>query len=139
MAIQENKDLIHRFVEEIYNQKNLDNYSDFVGEEILEQGIDHMQQFFTAFPDSQTTVLDIFGEGEKVVARLLVQGTNKGTFAGQPPTGKKVEFVSIRIYRVGENKIIESWAMQDQLGLMQQLGFVRTVGDVNWATEVEED
>jgi predicted ester cyclase len=139
MAIQENKDLIHRFVEEIYNQKNLDNYSDFVGEEILEQGIDHMQQFFTAFPDSQTTVLDIFGEGEKVVARLLVQGTNKGTFAGQPPTGKKVEFVSIRIYRIGENKIIESWAMQDQLGLMQQLGFVRTVGDVNWATEVEED
>jgi predicted ester cyclase len=139
MAIQENKDLIHRFVEEIYNQKNLDNYSDFVGEEILEQGIDHMQQFFTAFPDSQTTVLDIFGEGEKVVARLLVQGTNKGTFAGQPPTGKKVEFVSIRIYRIGENKIIESWAMQDQLGLMQQLGFVRTVGDVNWVTEVEED
>ena len=139
MAIQENKDLIHRFVEEIYNQKNLDNYSDFVGEEILEQGIDHMQQFFTAFPDSQTTVLDIFGEGEKVVARLLVQGTNKGAFAGQPPTGKKVEFVSIRIYRIGENKIIESWAMQDQLGLMQQLGFVRTVGDVNWATEVEQD
>ena len=139
MTLPENKALIRRFVVEIYNQKNLDKYSDFVGKEILEQGIDHMQQFFTAFPDSQTNILDIFGEGEKVVARLLVQGTNQGSFAGQPPTGKEVRFVSIRIFRIVDNKIVESWAMQDQLGLMQQLGFVRTVGDVNWATEVEAD
>jgi steroid delta-isomerase-like uncharacterized protein len=139
MSLQENKALIRRYVEEIYNQKNLETYLEFVDEGIAELGTDHLQQFFTAFPDSHTGVLDLFGEGEMVVARLLAKGTHKGPFAGQPATGKKVEFHSIRIYRIVDGKIVGSWAMQDQLGLMQQLGFVKTVGDVNWATAVEEE
>ena len=139
MTVQKNKALIRRFVEEVYKKHDLDSYLDFVGGSIAEEGTDHMQQFFTAFPDSQTTVLDMFGEGDKVVARLRINGTNKGPFAGQPATGKKVQFNSIRIYQIVDDKIVASWAMQDRLGLMEQLGFVKTVGGVNWADEVEDD
>lgn len=73
--------------------------------------------------------MDLFGEGDKVVGRLRVDGTNKGPFAGRPPTGKKVQVHSIRIYHIVDNKIVESWAMQDRLGLMEQLGFIQAAGE----------
>jgi steroid delta-isomerase-like uncharacterized protein len=133
MSVQEYKEIIRRYTEEVYNQQDLDRALDFVGGELAEQGIDHLKQFFTAFPDSQTTILDLFGEGDRVVARLLVSGTHKGPFAGQPATGKEIEFISIRIYRFEDGKIVETWAMQDRMGLMQQLGLIQVVGDVNWA------
>lgn len=138
MGLQKNKELILRYVDEVYQKKDLKAYLEFVGGELVELGSDHLQQFFSAFPDSQTTVLDMFGEGDKVVARLRINATNKGPFAGQPATGKKVQFDSIRIYRIVDNKIVETWAMQDRLGLMEQLGFVRAAGEVNWADGAEE-
>jgi predicted ester cyclase len=73
-------------------------------------------------------------EGDKVVARLRASATNTGPFAGQPPTGVEVQIHSIRIYQVADGKIIDTWAMQDRLGLMEQLGLVQSAGgDVNWA------
>ena len=138
MTIQKNKELIRRYVEEVYNRQDLEAYLEFVGGDLTEVGADHLQQFFTAFPDTHCTVLDLFGEGDKVMGRLRINGTNNGPFAGRPPTGKKVQFDSIRIYRIVDNKIVESWAMQDRLGLMEQLGFIRPVGEVNWAAGEED-
>jgi predicted ester cyclase len=69
--------------------------SDFIGKEIIEQGIDHLQQSLTVFPDIHPTVPDLFREGEQVVARLLANGANKGSLTGQPPTELKVHFESI--------------------------------------------
>ena len=140
MSVEENKELIRRYVKEVFNKQDLSNYSDYVGGDFFETGTDHLQQFFTAFPDGQTQILDMFGEGEKIIARLEIKGTNKGSFAGQPPTGKKVTFESYRIYRIVDHRIIGSWAMQDRLGLMEQLGFVQSPGsNVNWASAAEED
>jgi predicted ester cyclase len=139
MTAEENKGLIRRYVKEIYNKQDLTNYSEFVSHEIFDYGVEHLKQFFTAFTDLHTNVLDLFGEGDKVIARLDITGTNTGSFAGQPPTGKKVNFQSFRIYRIVDNKIVESWAMQDRLGLMEQLGFVQsTSSNVNWGS-VEDD
>ncbi len=121
------------------NRHNLDTNREFLSDELHESGISHLRQFFDAFTDNRTTLLDMFGEGDKIVARLLVRGTNLGSFAGQPPTGRKVDFHSIRIYRFENQKIVETWAMQDRLGLMEQLGFVRLAGEVDWASGEEEE
>jgi len=139
MSTEENKDLIRRYVKEIYNKQDLTNYSEFVSNELFDYGVEHLKQFFTAFTDLHTNVLDLFGEGEKVIARLDITGTNTGSFAGQPPTGKKVNFQSFRIYRIVDNRIVESWAMQDRLGLMEQLGFVQSASsNVNWGSAEQE-
>jgi predicted ester cyclase len=139
MTAEENKEFIRRYIKEIINKQDLTNYSKFVSGEMLDYGGEHLAQFFTAFPDAQANILDIFGEGDKLIARLEVKGSNTGSFAGQPPTGKAVNFQSFRIYRFVDNKIVESWAMQDRLGLMEQLGFVQSANsNVNWGS-VEED
>ena len=88
MTAEGNKEFIRRYVEEIYNKRDLTNYSEFVSDEILDFGVEHLEQFFTAFSDTQTNILDMFGEGEKVIARLDIHGTNTGSFAGQPATGR---------------------------------------------------
>jgi predicted ester cyclase len=139
VTAEDNKGFIRRFIKEVINKQDLANYSEFVGDTILDYGADHLKQFFTAFPDAQANILDVFGEGDKMVARLDITGTNTGSFAGQPPMGNKVNFLSFRIYQIIDNKIVESWAMQDRLGLMEQLGFVQsTSNNVNWGSVEEE-
>jgi len=131
MGIQENKELVRRYNEEIWNRNNLEKFDEFVGGDVP---LEHVQQFLTAFSDVQITIEDLIAEGDKVVARLYGTATNTGSFAGKPPTGNKVEIHSIRIYRIADNKIVETWAMQDRLGLMEQLGLVQPAdGNVNWA------
>ena len=94
MTPQENKEFIRRYVKEIYNKKERHAVIEFVSDEIFDYGVNHLEQFFTAFPDSHAKILDMFAEGEKVIARLDIHGKNTGSFAGQPPTGRKVNFES---------------------------------------------
>lgn len=138
MTVEENKALVRRQVNAIWNDHDLESLAEYVGGDLLEESREHTEQFLTAFPDSQITIEDLIGEGDKVVARLFATATNTGPFAGNPPTGKKVEIRSIRIYRIAHGKIVETWAMQDRLGLMEQLGIVQAAGEVNWADGREE-
>jgi len=140
MTLDENKELVRRYNEEIWNNRNLEKASEFMSDEFLEESLEHVRQFLTAFSDVHLTIEDLIAEGDKVVARLIATATNTGPFGGQPPTGKKVEIRSIRIYRIANNKFIDTWAMQDRLGLMEQLGLVQTAGDnVNWAAGEEDE
>ena len=139
MTTQENKELIRRLIEEIWNGHDLEKAREYLGGDQIDEFIEHVRQFITAFPDAQVTIEDLIAEGDKVVARLLVSGTNTGPFAGQPPTGKQVQFRSFRIYQIAGGKIIDTWAMQDRLGLMEQLGLVQSAGgNVNWAAGEED-
>jgi predicted ester cyclase len=134
MNIQENKELVRRYNEEIWNGHDLEKAREYLGGDHFDESIEHVRQFLAAFPDVQVTIEDLIAEGDKVVARLRASATNKGPFAGRPPTGKKVEFRSFRIYQLSGGKIIDTWAMQDRLGLMEQLGLVQSAGgNVNWA------
>lgn len=136
MNIQENKEFIRRYNEVVWNAHDLDKAVDFLGGD---QTVDHVRQFLAAFPDVQVTIDDLIAEGDKVVARLRATATNTGPFAGQPLIGKKVEIHSIRIYRIFGNRIVDTWAMQDRLGLMEQLGLVQPVGGkANWAAGDDE-
>lgn len=136
MGIEENKELVRRYNDEIWNKHNIEKFDDFASGE---ESADHVRQFLTAFPDVQLTIDDLIAEGDKVVARLRATATNTGPFAGNPPTSKKVEILSIRIYRIADNKIVQTWAMQDRLGLMEQLGLVQSAGgEVNWADGNED-
>ena len=138
MSIQENKDLVSRFVDEVWNGHKPEKLGEFVSGDLLDEFTEHTQQFLTAFPDVCITIEDLISEGDKVVGRLLISGTNTGPFADHPPSGKKIQFGSFRIYRIAGSKIVETWAMQDRLGLMEQLGLVKSAGGVGWAAGQED-
>ena len=43
---------------------------------------------------------------------------------GIPATGKQVSYTGISIDRIKDGMFVESWANEDNLGLMQQLGAI---------------
>jgi predicted ester cyclase len=47
---------------------------------------------------------------------------------GLPPTGKQVAVPGVEIDRISGGKIVESWTLFDQLGMLRQLGAVPPVG-----------
>ena len=75
-----------------------------------------------AFADLNRTVEDLIAEGDKVTVRITARGTHTGVFQGIVATGKLTKISGIDIRRIAEGKITEEWVINDQLGLMQQLG-----------------
>ena len=69
-----------------------------------------------------STIEDIIAEGDKVVAHWRSLATHQGNYMDIPPTGNRVEFTGISVYRIEEGKIAESWTVEDQFGLLRQIG-----------------
>ena len=76
---------------------------------------------------------DLIADGDLVVARLTLTATHLGTFAGQAATRRVVSWSSIRNCRVRGDRVLETWAMQDRLALLQEVGAIAEPVAVNWA------
>src|SRR5688500_8008497 len=81
-----------------------------------------IRAFYTAFPDYTHTPEEILAVGDRVVLRTTNRATHTGDFQGIAPTGRRISFGQIAIYRMANGKIAEVWEEADLLGLMQQLG-----------------
>jgi steroid delta-isomerase-like uncharacterized protein len=78
-----------------------------------------------AYPDLHYTIDELIAaEGDRVVARYTMRGTDKGgsVALGTPPTGKQVEMSVFTIHRFAGGKIVEEWSLTDMYSVMQQLG-----------------
>jgi len=123
MSAEENKTLVRREQEELWNHSgDLDAAEELfvAGEAAKQQAAD----FRRGFPDVTSTIEDLIAEGDKVVARWRSRATHQGDYMGIAPSGNEVEFTGISFYRIEGNKIAESWSVEDQFGLMRQIGAV---------------
>ncbi|HXF82712.1 MAG TPA: ester cyclase [bacterium] len=105
------------------------DFTDHPGVPGLPPGRDGLLQFVAmaraAFPDLHVAVEDLIAEGDRVAARVVVSGTQRGVFLGAiPPTGKHVTWTGIDLFRIASGRIAERWNERDLLGLMEQLGAV---------------
>ena len=132
---QQNKTLARRWFEDLFSRGDLDAANEILSADFVdhlshedERGLEELRRYVTvyraAFPDIQDTVVDIVAEGDKGVVRWTSRGTHQGEFMGIAPTGRHVTFTGMRLFRIAENKIAESWVNIDQLGLLEQLGAV---------------
>jgi steroid delta-isomerase-like uncharacterized protein len=138
MSTEQNKALVQKF-EELINTKDIDtaltlfssDYVDHTPSVGLPPGIEGVRAFhsmmFAAFPDRHVTSSEMIAEDDKVVHRLRGELTHKGAFMGMPPTGKRIHWSCIDIWRIADGKIVEHWVEVDMLGMMQQLGLIPSV------------
>ena len=136
MSTQENKAVVRRIFDDIYNQGNLAavdeifaaDYVDHSAPPGFPSGLDSFKQSFgmfrAAFPDIHVAVEDVIADGDKVVVRLTFSGTHTGALMGIPPTGKFVTITGIAIDRIKNGKVVEHWVNRDDLGMLQQLGVI---------------
>jgi predicted ester cyclase len=125
MSAEENKDLVRREQEELWNHTgDLDAAEKLFAAEQAEAAKQEAADFRRGFPDVISIIEDLIAEEDKVVARWWSRATHRGDYMGIPPTGKEVEFTGISVYRIEGGKIAESWTIEDELGLMRQIGVV---------------
>jgi steroid delta-isomerase-like uncharacterized protein len=125
MSTEENKNIVRRFLEEGVNKRNFPLINELVADEHLKQASAMVR---TGFPDFHITIEDMLAEGNQVAARLRIQGTNEGVFRGFPATGKQGSTLGLAIYRIENGRIVESWLLRDDLGLLQELGAIPRQG-----------
>jgi predicted ester cyclase len=125
MSAEENKAVVRREQEELWNHTgNLDAAEEIFAPDYVEAAKQEAADFRQGFPDVRSTIEDLIAEGDKVAARWMAHATHQGEYMGIRPTGKEVEFTGISVYRIEGGKIAESWTVEDELGLMQQIGAV---------------
>lgn len=121
MSTEQNKVVIHQYFE-AQNRHSLEESFAFFSPNIVshsvpgsdsDTGIDGIKAFFTALhdavPDFQVTLHDTIAEGDKVVVRFTISGTQTKELMGQPGGQPFVEH-SLTIYRLENGKIAEVWS-----------------------------
>jgi predicted ester cyclase len=118
---RENKNLVVRLIDEVWNAGALDVLPELWAEQTRGEAVAMRNVLVGAFPDLHVEIEDLIAEDDQVVARLSFSGTHRGDFRGIAPTGRPITFSAIRTYRLSSGKIVETWAVQDALGLLGQL------------------
>ena len=133
MSIEANKALIGRYYHEMWNLWDFAVADELIAEAIAFRGSlgmnvrgrkdfkEYMRTVQRAFPDFHNRIEELIAEGDKVVARLTYTGTHRGQLFGIEPTGKKVTYAGIAIFRIAEHFVAEGSVLGDTRGLMQQL------------------
>ena len=122
--------IARRFVEEIFNARKTELAKNFVtpdmiyhgmGEEVrsLEEFKQWVAEDLSAFPDMKVTILDEFGEQNKIAIRWTLKATHEKDFADFPATHKKFETQGVDIFHFEGDKIKEAWTICDMSVLAQ--------------------
>ena len=134
---EQNKQVVQRYVEECWNQGNLNKASELLADQVrfhdpvfpnLNPGIqnikNHIEGCRRAFPDLKFTIEDTIAERNEVVLHWRAHGTHKGQFLGMQPTNRKITVDGTSIYRLEGSKIAESHANWNLATMMAQLGVI---------------
>lgn len=134
---ERNRRIVERFIEAILDGR-LDVVDQLCAPDLINHaavpqardGIDGLKRVIgfsrAAMPDQRWTGRVVIADDEYVVVRAVRESTwTAESFRGMPtPKGVKTAVEMVHIWRLANEKIIEHWAVRDDLGLMLQLGVV---------------
>jgi len=138
LSLEENKAIVRKMLEAI-NKQSLASMDELMAPDfVLHMHAQQMQGWevnrqviedeIKAFPDLHVSIEDIIAEGEKVCVRLKETATHKGEYRGLAPTGNKLSYTVVAIWRIVEGKIVEGWIVYDQMDFLRQLGVITYKG-----------
>jgi len=136
MSLDENKQLIRRYVEAI-DGNDSDDWSvldEFIAEDFVahnpplpgvsldREGMKQAAEIFrVATPGKHEVTLQV-AEGDLVVSRIVGRGVHAGELLGIPATNKEVETDGIAVHRIRDGKIVEYWSVTDVARVLMQVG-----------------
>ena len=133
MSIEENKEVVRRFVEEFWNQGHMAAADELMTADativLPGRGQVNKESFKafaltlrSAFPDWYSTPEELIAEDGSVAERWTGRGTHQGEFQGILPTGNQVTVPGFVFYRITSGKIVEFRGVFDGLSMLHQLG-----------------
>jgi predicted ester cyclase len=141
VGLEENKAVAQRLFDAI-NNATLDELPQVVAAEVVDHNAvifmqpegpggvaEGIRMLLQGFPDLHLTTQELLAEGDKVVARFIMSGTNTGDYRGLPaPTRQYFESEAIAILRIADGRVAELWGTADRLGMLTQLGVLPDLG-----------
>jgi predicted ester cyclase len=139
MPLERNKAIIRRLVE-AFNKHDVALLDEFIAPDFVDapntpfelRGLKSYKEFeamfIKGFPDFHETIKGIIAEGDKVWVLEKVAGTHKGEWnlfgITLAPTGKKITFTAVWMYRIVDGKVVEREGVCDFLDFFKQLGVI---------------
>jgi predicted ester cyclase len=131
------KELVRRYFHEILDQGRVELVEEIFHPQCVMHrpggtvvGIDNIRSVAArrkeTFAQFKTEIHDVFGSGDRLVARLTHYGVGGGIWRSRlgnyDVTGKKVTWNAIAIFRFERQKIVEEWVTRDELAMVLQFG-----------------
>ena len=80
------------------------------------------REWQSAFPDIHFRIDDVIVEGNKVVTRWHLTGTQTGPLEGMPPSNKKLSVDGVSIDYIENGQVVSGFDAWDSLNFRKQLG-----------------
>lgn len=123
MSVEGNKVLVRRLVEQAVGEGKIEIVDEIAAGEFAQAAKAWVQPFRSAFPDFEMEIVELIGEGQKVVGHFKCSGTHQGEWLGVPATGRRFERVDeIYIFDVKDGRLVAAVGVEDNLTRMTQLG-----------------
>lgn len=128
--------LVHRIIEEIWNQRRLDlfdelfadtffNHNPSAGSATDRAGLQQSARILLhGFPDLHITIDDMMIDEDRVMSRLTLRGTHMNEFLDIAPTGRQIVVPSWTMLRMQHGQVVERWSIMDVFGWYKQLGIL---------------
>ena len=135
MQTENNKKVVREFYTEVFQKKDLSAVDRFMQDDYIQhnpdtrQGkvgfVDFHKGFFAAVPDFRATINRMVAEDDLVFVYNTITGTHSGEgFLGYPPTGNKINFDAVDMFRLRDGKLCEHWDVADTRALFTQVGAI---------------
>jgi predicted ester cyclase len=132
---EQNKTLVREITEQIWNAGAFDRIPEFYSVDYVadyrpyaqprhgHDGIRGMvERAHAAFPDYHEEIREMVAEGNVVVVRLTITGTQSGQWGVLAPTGKRVSFDEVVFLEIRDGKVVSQRGVADNLTALRQLG-----------------
>ncbi len=134
MSIEDNRNLVTRYDDEVMNRRNYDALPGLVTDDLVDpfappgspggpqaarQAVEAM---VVGIPDLKVDSQDIIVESDLVGFRSTLTGIHEGSLFGMPPTHQPLNIESVQLWRVSNGKLAERWVRTDMSGFSQNPG-----------------
>lgn len=134
-AVERNKTVARRWSEELWGRGTLAVADEIIaadyvrhdpGDPFPAHGPAEVKKIVTMLrgmlPDLQIEIDAMVAEDDMVVTRYTSTATDSRGYMGRPPTGRTIRTTAMQMFRFRDGKIVESWAVRDDLSVLRQLG-----------------
>src|SRR6201994_2455068 len=132
-AVGSNVEIVRAYTARVFNAHAPERASEYVTPDVkwhggtlgTVEGADNLvgllRGFIGALPDLNAQEQDIVAQGDTVAVRFVVEATHKGDLLGIAPTGRRVRWDAVDVYRLRDGKISEEWAADDMTAILHQV------------------
>jgi predicted ester cyclase len=142
MSAEQNEAIVSRFYKEFLDELDAAAADELLADDVVLHGVrafgegsgreivkEGFSAFLSGFAERHTEVEELIVEGNRVVARHTHHLKHVNEVFGIAATGQQLSVWGIDIFRFENGRIAEWWVIDDNLGMMEQMGVFPPPGE----------